>query len=317
MSKKVLKQLETVNLSNRVFLSPPKFEKPVLEVEEYEGPTIEEIEEQNRKMIREAEEKAEEIIRNAKAEAEDIVKEAEAGAFEYIKKSTEDAKKVDEEARTKAEKYRIAREEEVNKISNEQKQNMAKEFEDIRNNAYKEGYENGYAEGKREADRLIKRLHVIIQEAIDRRDSIIEDAEDQVIRIILLIAYKVVKSISQEQKGVVIDNIKAALQKIKGKTEVVVRVNTEDLELTTDHKESILQQFEELQNVTILEDMRIDKGGCIIETDFGSVDARIATQLQEIEDKIRELANISYFKMSGVVNPKAQKPAAEQPVNTL
>ena len=33
----------------------------------------------------------------------------------------------------------------------------------------------------------------------------------------------------------------------------------------------------------------MDPGGTIIETDFGEIDARIASQLQEIEDRILEL----------------------------
>jgi flagellar assembly protein FliH len=41
-----------------------------------------------------------------------------------------------------------------------------------------------------------------------------------------------------------------------------------------------------------MEDSTVDRGGCIIETDFGEIDARIAAQLREIEDRILELAPI-------------------------
>ena len=46
---------------------------------------------------------------------------------------------------------------------------------------------------------------------------------------------------------------------------------------------------ESLENVRIEEDSRVDPGGCIIETSFGDIDARIQTQLQVLEEKIREL----------------------------
>jgi len=50
--------------------------------------------------------------------------------------------------------------------------------------------------------------------------------------------------------------------------------------------------MEKLENITIEEDSRVDPGGCVIETSFGDIDARIATQLSVIEEKIRELVPI-------------------------
>jgi flagellar assembly protein FliH len=50
--------------------------------------------------------------------------------------------------------------------------------------------------------------------------------------------------------------------------------------------------IENVKSVTVLEDATVDRGGCIIETDFGEIDARIAAQLKEIEERILELAPI-------------------------
>lgn len=308
MAKKVFQAINVFDMNNKVFIAPPKVERPKLEMEEeFIGPTPEEIEEENRHRIEEAEEEARHIIDEAKKEAERIVKDAETGSFDYVRNATEKAKKIDEDAKIKIDKFKIEQEEAFNKEMQTKKQVHEKEYQETKEKAHNEGYQSGYNNGKSEVDRLISRLHTIIEGSIDKRDTIIEDAEIQVIRIILLITRKVVKSISEEQKGVVVDNIRSAMDKIKGKTEVIIRVNTEDLELTTEHKEELMQRFEELRHVTILEDTRVDKGGCIVETDFGSVDARIATQLQEVEEKIRNLANLSYFDVPKVVNTKKVK----------
>ncbi|MBU1078167.1 MAG: flagellar assembly protein FliH [Spirochaetes bacterium] len=315
MAKKVFHARDVFDLKTKVFVPPPQIERPKLEIEdEFVGPTPEEIEQENRKKLEEAEQEAMQIVEDAKGEAEKIIKEAEDGSFDYIKKASENAKKVDEEVKIKIDKYKIEQEAVFSKQIEEKKNALKKEYENTKKTAHEEGYNAGYASGEGEVQRLIDRLHVLVEGAIDKRDSIIEDAEIQVIRIILLIARKVVKAISEEQRGVVIDNIRSALEKIKGKAEVTVRVNTEDLELTTEHKEELMQRFEELRHLTILEDTRVDKGGCIIETDFGSVDARIATQLQEIEDQIRELANLSYFE--GTKTVKKKEPSASESKET-
>ncbi len=314
MAKKVFQPAEVYEMKSKVFIEAPKLERSQDLDEEYAGPTPEEIEAENEKKIADAEQEAEKMIEDAKLEAKIIVKEAESGSFDYIKKATEKAKKVDEDTRTALDKYKIEQEEIFRKKVQEEKDAMKKEFDEIMEKTKKEGYEAGFQSGKSEVERLIERMHTIVEGAIDKRDMIIEDAEIQIIRIILLITRKVVKTISEEQKGVVVENIRNALGKIKGKTEVIIRVNTEDLELTTEHKDEMMQRFEELKHVAILEDTRVDKGGCIIETDFGSVDARIATQLTEIEDKIRELANLSYFEGTRTVKKKEEKSTEEDKI---
>jgi len=307
LPKRVFESVEVATLPTKVRIEPPRVIIRREEEEKYKGPTREEIEAENRKLIEEAKEEAKNIIEEAKKEAEEIIKKAEDGAFEHIKKATEKAKKIEEDAKRKAEEYIHQKETEIEEKIKKQEEQLNKEYQETKDKAYKEGYDAGYNSGRAEVERLIRRLHNVIEKAIDKREEIISEAEEQVIRIILLIVRKVVKAISEEQKGVVIENIKAALNKIKGKTEVIIRVNTEDLELATEHKEELMQMFEELQHVTILEDTRVDKGGCIIETDFGSVDARISTQLNEIEEKIRELANLPYFKIQKELSKDAEE----------
>jgi flagellar assembly protein FliH len=50
--------------------------------------------------------------------------------------------------------------------------------------------------------------------------------------------------------------------------------------------------FEGTRDIQIQEDSTVDSGGCVIETDFGEIDARIASQLAELETKILEASPI-------------------------
>jgi flagellar assembly protein FliH len=133
---------------------------------------------------------------------------------------------------------------------------------------------------------------VVLSKAIERRNEIIQESENQVVALVLAIAKKVIKVISENQKNVVINNIVQSLQKLQQKSDVIVRVNLADLEIATKHKQDILKMAERVQTITIAEDSTVDPGGAIIETDFGEIDARIASQLREIEDRILELSPI-------------------------
>ena len=90
----------------------------------------------------------------------------------------------------------------------------------------------------------------------------------------------------------VINNVVQALRKLKSRGDVVIRVNIADLELTSEHIKDFMSMVENVKSITVLEDSSVDRGGCIIETDFGQIDARISSQLHEIEEKILELMPI-------------------------
>ena len=162
--------------------------------------------------------------------------------------------------------------------------------------AYKEGYdkgnEDGYKEGRQEANRLIDRLHVIIEKTLDRRQAILDETEQQIVELVLLISRKVVKVISENQRSVVMQNVLQALRRVKGRGDVTIRVNLADVELTAEHTKDFMQAVESVKNITVAEDSSVERGGCIIETDFGAIDARISSQLNELETKILEISPI-------------------------
>ena len=127
---------------------------------------------------------------------------------------------------------------------------------------------------------------------MDKRAEILAETEAQVIELVLLVARKVVKVISENQKSVVIQNITQALRKLKTKSDVIVRVNLADLQLATEHVKDFVQMTENAKKMQIVEDSTVDRGGCVIETDFGEIDARISSQLSELEERILDVAPI-------------------------
>ena len=84
-----------------------------------------------------------------------------------------------------------------------------------------------------------------------------------------------------------------ALKKVKSRGDIIIRVNLADLQLATAHKEDFIKRLEISKSIQIIEDSSVDRGGCIIETDFGEIDARIASQLAELESKILEISPIT------------------------
>ena len=232
------------------------------------------------------------MLAQAQTEAEKIKKEAEKVAFDEVKRKNNQAQKIRQDAEDQAQVILAEAKAKAADLESEIKARVTQTEREAYEKGYAEGHGKGYDEGKAEVARLVESLHTIITKAIEKRNEIIEEAETQIINLVLLIVKKVIKVISENQKNVVINNVVQALRKLKSRGDVVIRVNLADLELTSEHVKDFMKMVENVKSITVLEDSSVDKGGCIIETDFGQIDARISSQLHEIEERILELMPI-------------------------
>ena len=62
------------------------------------------------------------------------------------------------------------------------------------------------------------------------------------------------------------------------------------------YAKEFIEHVENVEDISILEDSSVEKGGVIVETDFGSIDARISSQLTELENKILEVSPLKSIK---------------------
>jgi flagellar assembly protein FliH len=294
MAKNVFYPVEIVDLTaQKVKVQAPVFvtaEPEPLDI--YEGPTADDLRREAEAFRESWNTEKERLVQEARDEAEAIRKQAEKTAFEEVKSKTDAAIRDKRVAEDESERIKSEAETEAERIRQQAVDERDKVFQESRTAGYEEGREEGWKEGRAEAERLIGRLHKILDASIEKRQEIIDEAETQLIDLVLLVSRKVVKVISENQKNVVINNIVQALRKLKSRGDVAIRVNLADLDLTTEHVKDFMRMAENVKSITVLEDSSVDKGGAVIETDFGQIDARISSQLREIEEKILELVPI-------------------------
>lgn len=296
MAKHVFKSVSIKDIGKPVSINVSTFESAEAkkEVEDGEeevlGTSIEELEAELEEKRRQVEEEIAKKWEDFNQEIENTKREAENWAFNKVKEANDLYDTKISEAADLVKKNIANAQEEAEHIIEKAAEEATRKEDEAHKKGYDEGREEGFSIGKEEVDRLITRLNIILSSAIKKRNEIIVEAEAQLIDIVIIMARKVVKTISESQKRVVYDNISEALKKLKGRAEVTIRVNTEDLQMTTKHKKEFIQMIEGIEQVRILEDNTVDKGGCYITTDFGSIDARIATQLSELEEQIKKIS---------------------------
>ncbi|MEE9306380.1 MAG: flagellar assembly protein FliH [Spirochaetia bacterium] len=297
MAKNVFRADEILYQSRKVFIKPPQVEveeapEEVESLEEFNGTVVEDLRREADEFKANWEQEKARLIQVARDEAEKIKKEAERAAFDEVKRKNNQAQKIRQEAEDEAKRIVEEAKEKAGELEAEIQAKVDKVEKEAFGKGHAEGREEGFQEGRQEVERLVDTLQKIISAAIDKRNEIIQESETQVINLVLLISKKVIKVISENQRNVVINNVVQALRKLKSRGDVVIRVNLADVELTSEHINDFMKMVENVKSVTVLEDSSVDRGGCIIETDFGQIDARISSQLHEIEEKITELAPI-------------------------
>jgi flagellar assembly protein FliH len=70
--------------------------------------------------------------------------------------------------------------------------------------------------------------------------------------------------------------------------EITVRVSPDDYEYVQKNRERLLDGIGNAE-LTIKKDSTLNKGGCIVETEYGTVDSSVETQLKAVEDIFKEL----------------------------
>ena len=159
---------------------------------------------------------------------------------------------------------------------------------------YRMGFRDGQEKTKRDleqdySNKLIRKYEDVYN-ILQQYDSQLIDLEKSFETLVVETAFEMAKKIVQrevEDRTIINENVKSALNKIIGANEVKLKLHPQDYEELTEDSKNMLHTSS-FQKIKIEPDERIEKGGCYIETEIGSVDARISTQLNELKKKLQD-----------------------------
>ena len=276
----------------------PQEEEPEVVEEVYQGPTADDLRREAEAFRQGWEIEKQHLLEEAQAKADDIVKKAEEAAFAEVKRQSDQAMIEKANAQKEAEEIIAKAKAEAAQILSDAREEEERIKSGASDDGFREGHEKGYQSGLDEINRLIDRMHRMVEAVMFRREEILKDTEQQIVELVILMTRKVVKIISETQKTTIMSNVLAALKKVKTRGVVTLHVNLEDLKLATSNVDEFIKRVENIEGITVIEDSTVEKGGCIVETDFGAIDARISSQLSELEDKIMEISPVKTVKKS-------------------
>lgn len=136
----------------------------------------------------------------------------------------------------------------------------------------------GYAEG--ESKGLAKVTEKLLEfERI--RERFYEGVEPEVIKLTMSITEKVIGKLAAENQELIKIVVRQALEKTLG-DRIVVRLNPEDHKTVMADGCDFRESLDRTKRLTFREDESISKGGCIVESEVGTIDAQLELQLDAI-----------------------------------
>ena len=163
------------------------------------------------------------------------------------------------------------------------------EADDLRHTARQQGYEEGYQAGMAAAREELAPAATAMAHALAEAQQLRAEAADQVearaVELSLRLAEKVLAGTLAVQPERVVDVVRGALRCLVDRERVTVQVNTLDLELVRDAVEPLVSTLGGIDNIDVQEDRRVVRGGALVLSAAGEVDATIETKL----DRAREV----------------------------
>ncbi|MSO23576.1 MAG: hypothetical protein EXQ58_10065 [Acidobacteria bacterium] len=155
----------------------------------------------------------------------------------------------------------------------------------------KEAYEKGFSEGERAGretgekmvEAVLKQYARTLEELKGLRRNLLTGSEREVVRLSLEVAKKVVKREACVDEELILALVRVALSRLADQSVMTVRVNPKDCQSILHHRESPGHRDSWHDGIKLVEDPLITRGGCLIETESGLIDARVEEQFREIE----------------------------------
>ena len=201
---------------------------------------------------------------------------------------------------------------------------------EIKDNAYKEGHKTGYDEGfkaafqkgeasaKEEFSPLFETLNSLIQELSGFRKLMYPKVENEMVGMIVDLTKKVLGYEISSKEDSVKQMILLAMNSVIDKEDMVIRIHPSDKGYAEEFRPELKRLFSEIKNITFEEHSGIERGGCIIDTNFGSVDAQV-DQLEDQIDKLLKLTpNVPEVKSDSKNLPEGalQKETIDKPTDS-
>jgi flagellar assembly protein FliH len=167
------------------------------------------------------------------------------------------------------------------------------EAEQIRERAREAGEAEGRAAGlaaaRTEVDSSIAALAAALGEVAELREQLISQLEHDAAEMALGLSEQVLAGALAVQPERVIDVARNALRRVTDRHRVILVVNPADLEILSESVQTLQSELGGIETCDVQSDRRVGRGGVILRTEAGEIDARVEAGMERAREIVAEV----------------------------
>jgi flagellar assembly protein FliH len=168
-------------------------------------------------------------------------------------------------------------------------QEMERELESRPKQAYQRGYDEGQTAGIQAANArlepVIAKLASSIKDLATVRKRHLMEAEEDAVRLALAVAHRILHRELSVDPESLLGVVKAVFERVDGRDVHRVRLHPDDVPILQRHLAAVGMP----PRVELVPDTGLERGSVIVDTNRGSLDASVSSQLKEIERGLVDL----------------------------
>lgn len=222
-------------------------------------------------------------IAEAEQIKEEMLKDAQEFAERQIREASDEAEKLMADAKAQIEAWW------------EERRNQDEDLtEALKAEGFKQGYDEGIAkaelEMKETMEQATEEARELLEQAYEAKEELIQESEPFLVELSCAIAEKVLDRQLTVEPEYMLDLIRKYLTRKREKGIISLCVSPSQFEFVHAAHEELAMAVDSQAELQILPDATVQDRGCVIRSSFGSVDARIDTQLTEIKKELMRIA---------------------------
>ena len=180
----------------------------------------------------------------------------------------------------------------IEKINEEEKieGKALEKLKEIQEKAYQEAYQLGLDEGKKKAfsdfsahiQENLDRLAAVIGQVEKLKESLVSFNEAHLVKLMFHMASRLAHTQLENNNPLIVEIIKNSVNLAQDEEEIVVRVATQQFDFLEQLKTENGREYDFLKKIRLEPSAEVSPGGCIVETNYGEVDARIEQRTKQL-----------------------------------